>query len=86
MNLAIQHQFEVPEKDSTIGEYIFLYESNAFPGEFDAFITPDHQFANIRFDLKDCQGSTIQRVVSLTKQWIKNYHRSHLLSFDMQVV
>jgi len=82
MNLAIQHQFEVPKKDSTIGEYIFLYESNAFPGEFDAFITPDHQFANIRFDLKDCQGTTIQRVVSLTKQWIKNYHRSHLLSFD----
>jgi hypothetical protein len=82
MNLAMVHQFEVPQKDKTIGEYIFLYESNAFPGEFDAFITPDHQFANLRLDLKDCQGTTIEQVVNLTKKWLKNFHNSHFVKFD----
>ena len=81
MNLAIQHRFEVPKKDKTIGEYIFLYESNAFPGEFDVFITPDHRFANIRLDLKDCRGKTIEKAITLTEKWIKENHNSPWVKF-----
>ncbi|HDD35410.1 MAG TPA: hypothetical protein ENF30_01280, partial [Candidatus Desulfofervidus auxilii] len=76
MNLAVQHRFDVPKKDKTIGEYIFLYESNAFPGEFDVFVTPDHRFANIRLDLKDCRGETIEKAINLTKRWIKENNKN----------
>jgi hypothetical protein len=82
MNLAIEQRFKVPAKDKTIGEYIFLYESNAFPGEFSAFISPNHQFANLRLDLKDCRTTTIERVVNLTKKWVVNFNQSPWLEFD----
>jgi len=82
MNLAIQHKFCVPKKDQTIGEYIFLYESNAFPGEFDAIITPDHRYANIRLDLKDCKGTTIAKVIELTAAWLKKFHHFKEIRFD----
>ncbi|MDL1969812.1 MAG: MMPL family transporter [Candidatus Desulfofervidaceae bacterium] len=82
MHLAVQHHFAVPNSDKTIGEYIFLYESNSFPGVFDAFITPDHHFANIRLDLKDCRGKTIEKIIELTRTWLEKFHHSKWVNFD----
>ncbi len=62
--------FRVPKKDSAVGEYLFLLESNSFPGVFSSVIDPSHRYANIRLDLKDCRFSTLERVVSETRSWI----------------
>ncbi len=81
MNLAVQHRFMIPQNDRTIGEYLFLYESNAFPGELNGLMTPDHRYANIRVDLKDCRSSTIKRAIYFTKEWLKKFHHFKGLKF-----
>ncbi len=72
MNMLVGGSFKyyrVPDRDGAIGEYLFLLESNSFPGVFSAIIDPSHRFANIRLDLSDCGYSTLRRVVSETRSW-----------------
>ncbi|MDL1972677.1 MAG: MMPL family transporter [Deltaproteobacteria bacterium] len=74
--------FCVPESDKAIGEYLFLYENNAFPGEFSGLFDYSHRYANIRLDLKDCKGSTIEEIISETKNWIKKHHKTPWVEFE----
>lgn len=86
MNLVVfggdRRYFCVPDSDKAIGEYLFLYESNAFPGEFSGIVDPSHTYANIRLDLKDCKGSTIEEIISETRDWIRGYHKTPWAKFE----
>lgn len=77
-----KHQFyRIPEKDGTIGEYIFLYSMSGYPGDFDPVISPDFKDANIKFDVKDHKNSTIKQLLSLTEKWIKEKHKTKKVDF-----
>ena len=86
MNLVVfggnRRYFCVPDSNKAIGEYLFLYENNAFPGEFSGLIDPSHTYANIRLDLKDCRRSTINEVISETRDWIRRYHKTPWVEFE----
>ena len=86
MNMAVfggdKEAFRIPSSTKAIGEYMFLLESNSFPGVFSALIDPSHMFANIRLDLKDIKKETIEAVINKTKEWIKRNKGLHNLKFE----
>ena len=74
--------FTIPEDDRTIAEYLFLYSISSFPGDFAPVVSLNYQFANLKFDLKDHKASTINNIISATKQWIKDHHRDKKIEFQ----
>jgi len=75
--------FEIPENNGTIAEYLFLYSISGFPGDFDPVVSPDYQFANIKFDLKDHQSETIKKTMAVTREWIQKEHKSDGADFKL---
>jgi predicted RND superfamily exporter protein len=85
MNMAMfsgdRKEFRIPDKDQTIGEYIFLYSLTAFPGDFDPVVDPGYQYANIKIDLKDHKAQTINEALAKTEHWIKLNHKDKNIDF-----
>ena len=75
--------FVIPENNGTIAEYLFLYSISGFPGDFDPVVSPDYQFANIKFDFKDHRGKTIKKAIAATKDWIQREHKSEAADFKL---
>jgi len=75
--------FVIPENNGTIAEYLFLYSISGFPGDFDPVVSPDYQYANIKFDFKDHRGKTIKKAIAATKDWIKREHKSQAADFKL---
>ncbi len=73
--------YRIPEKDATIGEYLFLYSISGFPGDFDHVCSPDFRHASIKIDLKDHRSSTIKKLLLATKNWIATNHRTKTVNF-----
>ena len=86
MNMVVfggnREAFRIPSSTKAIGEYIFLLESNSFPGVFSALIDPSHTFANIKLDLRDIKKETIEAVINKTREWIKRNKDLHNLKFE----
>ena len=77
-NLA---HYRIPDNDSTIAEYLFLYSISGFPGDFDPVVSTNYQYANIKMDLKDHRASTIKKVMNTTAEWIKKNHSNPTVDF-----
>lgn len=75
--------FVIPENNGTIAEYLFLYSISGFPGDFDPVVSPDYQYANIKFDFKDHRGETIEKAIAASKDWIKREHKSQAADFKL---
>jgi predicted RND superfamily exporter protein len=73
--------FVIPEDSRTIAEYLFLYSISSFPGDFDPVVSPDYRFANLKIDLKDHKSTTIENIITLTKDWIEKYHHNKSIEF-----
>ncbi len=71
----------IPEKSGTVAEYLFLYASGGFPGDFDPVVSPDYRVANIRAVLKDHRASTIKKVIHTIRQWLREKHKNHDVDF-----
>jgi hypothetical protein len=67
--------FNIPENNGTVAEYLFLYSISAFPGDFDPVVSPNFQYANIKFDFKDHRSDTIKKVLFYTREWIDKFHK-----------
>lgn len=74
-------QYRIPDNDKTIAEYLFLYSSSSFPGDFDPVVDPTYQYANIKVDLKDHKVYTIRNVIGKTEEWIRQNHRFQDINF-----
>lgn len=74
-------QFRIPDNDRTIAEYLFLYTSNSFPGDFNPVVDIGYRYANIKVDLKDHKAATINEVIGKTEDWIKKEHHSKDVNF-----
>ena len=66
--------FNIPDKDGTIAEYLFLYSISGFPGDFDPVVSPNFQYANIKIDFTDHQSDTIKKTLFYTREWIRKFH------------
>jgi predicted RND superfamily exporter protein len=73
--------FTVPENNGTIAEYLFLYSISAFPGDFDPVVSPNFQYANIKFDFKDHRSDTIKKALFYTREWIEKFHKATTVDF-----
>jgi hypothetical protein len=86
MNMAMfagnRQDFRIPDNDKTIAEYIFLYSLTGFPGDFDPVVNPNYQYANIKVDLRDHKGSTIEEVLEKTEDWIRTKHKTKEVEFS----
>ncbi|MCM8781302.1 MAG: MMPL family transporter, partial [Candidatus Omnitrophica bacterium] len=76
-----KEEFRIPDSDSTIAEYLFLYSLTGFPGDFDPVVNSNYHYANIKVDLKDHKASTIRQAISKTQQWISLNHKSPDVEF-----
>ena len=75
-------EFKIPQQDSTVAEYLFIYSINNFPGDFSPVVDSEYQYANIKIDMLDHKASTIKNVIAKTKEWIKNFHHSKDINFS----
>jgi hypothetical protein len=73
--------FRIPERDATIGEYLFLYSIAGYPGDFDFLCDRDFKNANIKIDLKDHKPETIRKALGATAGWIAAHHKSERVDF-----
>ncbi|MFH0814172.1 MAG: MMPL family transporter, partial [Pseudomonadota bacterium] len=76
MNENNPAHFIIPDNNGTIAEYLYLYSTSGFPGDFDPVLSPDYKYANIKFDLKDHRGETIKKTIAATQSWIQREHKS----------
>lgn len=83
MNGNDRSYFKIPENDATIAEYLYLYSTSGFPGDFDPVLSPDYKYANIKLDLKDHRYDTITRTIAATKEWIATQHKSEAADFKL---
>lgn len=83
MNANDPSYFKIPENDATIAEYLYLYSTSGFPGDFDPVLSPDYKFANIKCDLKNHRYDTINRTIAATKEWIEKKHKSEAADFKL---
>lgn len=71
----------IPEKSATIAEYLLLNTMAGFPGDFDPVVSPEYKYANIKIDMKDHKSQTIKKVISATREWIDENHKSKSAEF-----
>ena len=63
--------FSIPKKSRTVAEYLFLYDISSHPGDFEPVVSYDYSMANIKLDLKDHTTSTVDKIITRTKEWIE---------------
>jgi predicted RND superfamily exporter protein len=67
--------FTIPDINGTIAEYLFLYSISGFPGDFDPVVSPNFQYANIKFDFKNHKSDTIKKTLYYTREWVEKFHK-----------
>ncbi|MCM8792763.1 MAG: MMPL family transporter, partial [Candidatus Omnitrophica bacterium] len=86
MNLAMFEgrvsEYIIPEQDTTVNEYLFLYSLNNFPGDFEPLVSSDYRYANIKIDLRDHKSKTIKDALRKTEDWLNTYHRDSSIKFS----
>ena len=73
-----KEHFRIPENDTTVSQYWFLYTMSGFPSDYDHLISRNEQYTNIKFNFKDHASGTVDNAVRSTKTFFDNNQFSDL--------
>ena len=73
--------FRIPERDATIGEYLFLYSIAGYPGDFDFLVDRKLRHATIKIDLRDASPVTVSRLIRAADKWVATSQTSHRVRY-----
>jgi hypothetical protein len=73
--------FRIPDRDATIGEYLFLYSIAGFPGDFDFLCDRNLMHANIKIDLRDAAPATVNRMIRAASEWVASSQKSNRVRY-----